>query len=356
MPTSGHSYIFYKVPIIALISLIAATLLFANIFPANNKISVLGQIANAQTQPPQFPIRNVEFSTSPDKAGDPATVSIGPMMGSGCEVCSFIKYIPGVIGKAGVAYKSAQTLDLSGAKRIVFFAKGQLGGENVAFVAIGKPSTTSPVPPNIFSNLNFAVISKNVTLTKTWERYQLSLNVSSLTGVTDPFGFIVSKVRSQAPASSLNSPQPPLNDPSPNHIAFFLKGVTFDTNPAVNPISTAYVGDWQTTATPTKANTTTNSLNTTTPTTTNSLNTTTPTTTTPTTTNSLNTTTPTTTNSLNTTTPTTTNSLNTTTPTTTNSLNTTTPTTTATSTKAATTTNDTLKRGTGPIPSRYFVF
>ena len=248
----------------------------------------------------QFPIRNVEFSTSPDKAGDPATVSVGPMTGAGCEVCSFIKYIPGVIGKAGVAYKSAQTLDLSGAKRIVFFAKGQLGGENVAFVAIGKPSTTSPVPPNIFSNLNFAVISKNVTLTKTWERYQLSLNVSSLTGVTDPFGFIVSKVRSQAPASSLNSPQPPLNNPSPNHIAFFLKGVTFDNNPAVNPISTAYVGDWQTTATPTKANTTTNSLNTTTPTTTNSLNSTTPTTTiaettTPTTTNSLNSTTPTTT-------------------------------------------------------------
>ena len=51
MPTSGHSYIFCNVPIIALISLIAATLLFANIFPANNKIFVLGQIANAQTQP-----------------------------------------------------------------------------------------------------------------------------------------------------------------------------------------------------------------------------------------------------------------------------------------------------------------
>ena len=45
------------------------------------------------------------------------------------------QYIPGPIGKAGVAYKSAQPLDLTGAQRIVFFAKGELGGENVSFVS-----------------------------------------------------------------------------------------------------------------------------------------------------------------------------------------------------------------------------
>ena len=85
-----------------------------------------------------------------------------------CEMCQFIQYIPGPTGKAGVAYKTAQTLDLSGAKRVVFFAKGELGGENVAFVVAGKPSTNTTtkahVPPNIFTNLQYAVISKNITL------------------------------------------------------------------------------------------------------------------------------------------------------------------------------------------------
>ena len=82
-------------------------------------------------------------------------VSTGAMTVAGCEICQFIKYMPGPIGKAGVAYKSAQTLDLSGAHRIVFFAKGELGGENVSFVAIGKPSNTPPVGLNIFKNLKF---------------------------------------------------------------------------------------------------------------------------------------------------------------------------------------------------------
>ncbi|MGC2575516.1 MAG: hypothetical protein WA364_28755, partial [Candidatus Nitrosopolaris sp.] len=146
----------------------------------------------------KHPIRNVDTSTSLDKAGDPVKVLLDA--NPNCEVCTFIKYIPGPIGKAGVAYKSAQILDLTGAQRIVFFAKGQLGGENVAFVAIGKPSNTQPVPPNIFTNINFAVISKNITLTSDWQRYQLSLNGTGTTGVSDPFGFIVSKVRTQIKA------------------------------------------------------------------------------------------------------------------------------------------------------------
>jgi hypothetical protein len=257
---------FYDGMIMALISTIApASVLFGlPAFMSNN-------IAIAQTQPssnshshppgffynPQdpfhsiFPIRNIETSPLLDKAGDAVSttgypvqpnlkISSHAMTADGnCEMCQFIKYVPGPTGKAGVAYKSAETLDLGGAQRIVFFAKGELGGENVAFVAVGKPSNTSPVPPNIFTNLKFAVISKNITLTNEWARYQLSLNGSDLTGVTDPFGFIVSKVRSQSQAaSSSNSAHPPLTDANAKHIAIFLKGVTFDSYPAVNPIPT----------------------------------------------------------------------------------------------------------------------
>jgi hypothetical protein len=357
MASNGYNSIFCKVLIIASISLMTTSLLFSNITPA--KIFALGQIAIAQTQPAstsQFPIRNVEFSTSLDKAGDPIQVTIGEGADADCEICQFIKYIPGPVGKAGVAYKSAQTLDLSGAKRVVFFAKGELGGEHLSFIAIGKPSNTSPVLPNIFTNLKFAVISKNVTLTNEWARYQLGLNVTGATGVTDPFGFIVSKVRTQVPSNS-TSPQPPLTDANANHVTFFMKGVTFDNNPAVNPIPTVQLSSTNTTnatttATPTKAATTTTSLNTTSPT---NATTTPKTTATPTkaatTTTSLNTTSPTnaTTTPKTTATPTkaatTTTSLNTTSPT--NA--TTTPKTTATPTKAAIA--NTLKGGTSPTTS-----
>jgi K319-like protein len=275
MPTTGHSSTCYDVPVGASIGLIAGMLLFVNILGVNNNFSALSQIAIAQTSPSstsQFLIRNVQFYSSLDKAGDPVQITIGPTTADGnCEICSFIKYIPGPTGKAGVAYRSAQTLDLTSAKRIVFFAKGELGGENVAFVAAGKPSNIPPASPSIFSNLKFGVLTKNITLTNDWARYQLSLNGSELTGVTNPFGFIVSKVRSQA-ASSSNSPHAAMTDANANHIAFFLKGVTLDNNPAINPVPKLQLSTTNITATPTKAATLTNSLNATATTPTNTTN------------------------------------------------------------------------------------
>jgi len=265
--------------IIALISTIVASSVLIGL-----PMFMLNNMATAQTQPssfshshipgffynPQdpfhsiFPIRNIETSPLLDKAGDAVSTTGNPAQSNlkisshamtpdgNCEMCQFIQYIPGPTGRAGVAYKSAQTLDLSGAHRVVFFAKGELGGENVAFVAIGKPSNSSSISPNIFANLKFAVIGKDVTLTNEWTRYQLSLNGSDLTGVTDPFGFVLSKVRSQSQApSSSNSRQPPLTDANASHIAIFLKGVTFDSNPAVKPIPTVQSTSINTTSTTT---------------------------------------------------------------------------------------------------------
>ena len=194
-----------------------------------------------------------------DEAGDPLKVST--IAGTGdrkCKVCSFIEYIPGPIGKVGVAYKSTEALDLRDAQRIVFLARGELGGETVSFVAIGKSSNTDAqaVPPNLFSNLDFAVISKNVTLTNNWARYELSLNGSGTTGVTGPFGFIVSKIKNQLCVSTLNnSPNLQFSGAIANHIAFFLKNVTLYSNHAVNPISVSYSNS-STTGTPYSENTT----------------------------------------------------------------------------------------------------
>jgi hypothetical protein len=145
---------------------------------------------------------NIEMSKFLDKAGDAMPrsgsfaqpylqISSTAMTADGnCEMCQFIKYIPGPIGKA-----------------------------------------------DIFSNLNFGVISKNVTLTNDWQRYQLSLNGIDFKGVTNQFGFIVSKVRTQRHVPSSISLYP-LDDANANHIVFFLKGVTIDNMPAINPLPT----------------------------------------------------------------------------------------------------------------------
>jgi hypothetical protein len=90
------------------------------------------------------------------------------------------------------------------------------------------------------------VISKNVTLTNDWRRYQLSLNGIDFKGITDQFGFIVSKVRTQSQAPSSNSLYP-LDDANANHIVFFLKGVTIDNMPAINPLPTVQLSSTNTT-------------------------------------------------------------------------------------------------------------
>lgn len=51
----------------------------------------------------------------------------------GCEACQLIKYTPGPQGVSGTSYRSNSPLDLTGAKIIVFFVKGELGGETVQF-------------------------------------------------------------------------------------------------------------------------------------------------------------------------------------------------------------------------------
>jgi hypothetical protein len=242
------------VPFILLLGgcIVAAFLLFASVLTinnSNNNIFTLDHVAVAQTQPSpsaNFPIHGIEKSPISDKAADAQTPSALqvfsiPSLDGNCEMCQVIKYIPGPLGKAALAYKFAQTLDLTGAKRIVFFAKGEIGGENIAFLGAGKPSNAQiKLPSKIFTNLNFSEISKNVTLTNDWQRYQLSLNGLNLKGVTHPFGFIISKVRGASPQgpSTSAATNPPLIDTNPSHIIFFLKGVTIDNNPALNPLTT----------------------------------------------------------------------------------------------------------------------
>src|SRR5204863_9039877 len=134
-----------------------------------------------------LPLRGIENSGSINRVGDGSITATTDAMTAdgGCEMCTLVKYIPGTKGIAGISFKPSTMQDLSGATRIVFFVKGELGGENVKFVALGKPSSSSLPPTVPFTNLHFGVISQTSTLSNNWQRYQLSFNNADLTGITD---------------------------------------------------------------------------------------------------------------------------------------------------------------------------
>ena len=135
-----------------------------------------------------------------------------------CDFCNRIEYSPGQEKKAGIAYR-IDGLDLKGYQRIVFFARGEQGGENVSFVAIGRISS-GPNSNNVdsFPYQDFAVTTKNVTLNDFWKRYEISLKESQLDKVTYPFGFVISGHESGVKE------------------IFYLKGVSFDRKAAQHPI------------------------------------------------------------------------------------------------------------------------
>ena len=166
-----------------------------------------------------LPIPAVEHSKSQEKVGDAnLTISsdfVDPSIH--CEFCPRIEYTPGQMGKSGIAYKSDKSLDLTSAKSVVFFARGEKGGEIVNFVQAGRdtPGTST----DIFKNKKFEVITEDVSLTNDWKKYQIDLTGANLNDITYPFGFII-------------------RDQGAGKIVFYLKAVTYDTQPAQNPLPT----------------------------------------------------------------------------------------------------------------------
>lgn len=135
-----------------------------------------------------------------------------------CNFCNKIEYTPGQEKKAGIAYR-IDKLDLKGYQRIVFFARGQQGGEIVSFIAIGMISSgLNSNNIDSFPYQDFTVTTKNVTLDNFWKRYEISLNETRLDNITHPFGFVTTG-----------------HEPGVKEI-FYLKGVTFDRKPAQHPI------------------------------------------------------------------------------------------------------------------------
>ena len=157
--------------------------------------------------------------------------------GATCEHCQFIVYKPTTTtARPVIAYTSATPLDLSGAKKIVFFAKGEFGGETIKILAIGKPSNLVSTP--CLTAFKFAVVSPDIVLTNNWKRYELNVEGLDLKGVSITFGLVISNQRGSTPIfPGPGSDKPPMNNGDVKEISFYLKGISIDNAPAVNPIN-----------------------------------------------------------------------------------------------------------------------
>lgn len=215
-----------RVPPVLLLAIgvVASGIILAGMFAAGSLITPQTQVATAAGMP--FP---VDLHTEPKvKMGD-ATLSspffrlethwMDNFGERHCEECTMVEYVPGQKGFAAAAYLSDQVYDFSGAKRVVFFAMGNVGGEKVTFNFAGKDiPADSKVQDKIFEKRQFAVKTKEITLDNDWQRFEVSLEGKDLKDIKYPFAFQIN----------------PSKDVS--KVRFYLNGVVYDTEPAKKPI------------------------------------------------------------------------------------------------------------------------
>jgi hypothetical protein len=178
-------------------------------------------------RPSSIVLMNIEDLRATDRTGDaevdPNSLTISSDF-SDEESAHTIQYTPAALGFAGIAYEADKNYDLSTAQRVVFFAKGQNGGENVTFAAVGRnedtavSNNTAETFGSAFNDQNFTLISEDVSLENDWRRYQISLEGVNLERISHPFAFIVNQ------------------DPGQEATTFSLRDITYDSKPATDPL------------------------------------------------------------------------------------------------------------------------
>ncbi len=176
------------------------------------------------------PVRALSYVLSTDRDGDAAA---GPLVmkvemenvdpDGHCEYCIRIDYNPSVIGVGGVAWETAQPVDVQGAKRLLVAAKGQFGGEQVRFLTLGKQVgvSSSLTDEKLFENIEFLSKTGTITLTSDWVRYQIDIPTDDPTALRDVTHMIGVEI------DGGNGVRP---------VTIFLKGFIFDDKPAADPV------------------------------------------------------------------------------------------------------------------------
>jgi hypothetical protein len=234
----------YSIVIILIIAFITILYMPSGLLSQDTNADLMASATTTTTTTaPSFPLLQIEEKLPLVISVNQTTSSVivqditGAGGGAVCEQCQFIVYKPVTQKERPViAYASETPLDLSGAERIVFFAKGELGGETIKALAIGKSPDLVSTPP--LNALQFEVVSPNIVLTTDWKRYELDVDGLDMKNVSSPFGLVISNQRESTPNfPELDSDKPPLNNENMKEVSFYLKGISIDDNPAANPIN-----------------------------------------------------------------------------------------------------------------------
>ncbi len=117
-----------------------------------------------------------------------------------CDFCIALEYTPGPSGRAHVALWNSEPLDLGGADKLAFAARGEKGGERLVTYAAGsdvggllaEEGAGSSRESSGLGGMRFSAI-KDLTLTAQWQTYEIDLQNADLSRVTHAFAFEILK-------------------------------------------------------------------------------------------------------------------------------------------------------------------
>jgi hypothetical protein len=184
-----------------------ATSVYTDADAAGNHFAVKGLTKDAWAGPSVATMN--EASTSRPHAGTQCIkCAFNPGAGSwgGFYFLNGVLEGPATTPQANWGDRPDAGVDLTGATRLTFWARGQYGGERVRFFAFGAGSDGQPYPDS-----SPEVTTGFVTLSKSWRQYTIALTGKDLSYVLAGFGWVTNAVE---------------NDGKP--IRFYLDDISYD--------------------------------------------------------------------------------------------------------------------------------
>ncbi|HEY7733813.1 MAG TPA: hypothetical protein VIB07_03370 [Nitrososphaera sp.] len=186
---------------LAAAGVVAGSLVLASVF---SPLDASKQTGQSLLHDAQFPLAVKEVFKYRERGGDAIGGSSYFRMEeefvdseNHCDFCTALEYTPGPSGRAAVAFWNSEPVDLGGAGKLVFAARGEKGGERLVTHAAGngggslaEESAGSSLQSSL--DMRFSA-SKDLTLTEQWQTYEMDLQNADLSRVTHAFAFEILK-------------------------------------------------------------------------------------------------------------------------------------------------------------------
>jgi hypothetical protein len=153
-------------------------------------------------------------------ASDPVIVHDNVVSGRiACEFCTRIEYIPAMLGRTELSLASDTSYDLTGAKKVTFFAMGAEGDEVITIKAAGKKILDQETGK--VTEVKYKTHTKPVMLENTWKKLEVNLGQGNMKDITNAFAIEIKQ------ADNNNSDEP---------IVLYIKEIVFEKSAASNPV------------------------------------------------------------------------------------------------------------------------